>query len=204
MKNIENKLNKEYEHIGVISIRKSHDEIFDISEIEYIESIMDKISPLKNDEPVVLAKKYSWEEKYKIIDGYHRIKDKLSNRESSINAIILDDYSIKRKTDNLFDFLKGLLGKEITFIDSNLFITDGHYYQIVENEGCGGCGNGWSSIEVLPEYINKKIKIKKIASVGDEDSDEYDLVINDKKIAKVDTGWGNGYYGGDFEVNIIV
>lgn len=201
MNEIEKKLNIEYKNIGTISIQELHESVIDISKIEYVNSIMDKILPLESDEPVILGKKYN--DNYVIIDGYHRIKDKLLKKDTNINAYILDKYSIKRETDTLFGFLEKLVGKNIKFIDSNLFIVDNIHYQIKENEGCGGCSSGWSSIEVLPEFIDKTINIKKIESIGKYDSDEYDLVINGKKIAKVDTGYGNGYYGGDFEIKLI-
>lgn len=200
-KELEKKLNIEYKNMGTITINELHKEVIDISKIKYVSSIMDEIEPLENNEPIVIG--LEWSGTYKIIDGYHRIKNKLIKNEKNIDAFILDKYSIKRKTDTLFSFLEKLVGKNIKFINSNLFVVDKIYYQIEENEGCGGCSSGWSSIEVLPEFINKTIKIKKVESIGEDDSDEYDLFINGEKIAKVDTGYGNGYYGGDFEINLI-
>lgn len=201
MEEIEKKLNIEYKNIGTISIKGLHKGVINISKIEYVDSIMNKISPLESNEPIIVGKK--WNDNYVIIDGYHRVKDKLLKNDTTINAFILDNYNIKRESDTLFGFLEKLVGRDIIFIDSNLFIVDNIHYQIEENEGCGGCSNGWSSIEVLPEFIDKKINIKKIESIGKDGDDEYDLVINGEKIARVDTGYGNGYYGGDFEINLI-
>ena len=84
-----------------------------------------------------------------------------------------------------------------------MILVDNKKYLIVENEGCGGCGNGWSSIKVVNDYINKPIKIKTVESNEENDSDEYKLIINGDHVADVDTGWGNGYYGGDFEIELI-
>lgn len=207
MKALEEKLNKEYEGRGSISIKEFHKEIVDITKIDYVKGIMDKINPLDNNEPIVLGKEFDGT--YIIVDGYHRVKNKIINKENKIDAFILDIYDIIREEDTLFEFLQGLIGKNIKFINDNLLIIDNKYYQIKENEGCGGCSNGWSEIYVLPEFINRTINIKKIEANTDKynavydeggDNDWYDLFINDIKIAEINTGWGNGYYGGDFEI----
>jgi hypothetical protein len=202
MKELETKLNKEYEGMGTITINSFHEEILKISDIDYLQSIVATIEPLNSDEPIVVAK--SWRKEYKLIDGYHRLKSNILSG-SDIKAIVLDDYRISRTNDNLFQFLEKTVGKTIKFKDSNTLLVGDKIYFIEENEGCGGCSSGWSSIEVLPEFINKKIKVKTIESKdsGKEYDDVYLLYVNGKKVATVDTGYGNGYYGGDFEVKHI-
>lgn len=204
MKELEDKLNKEYQHIGKIIIKEMHNDNILISDIDYIPSVMVKIKPLDIDEPIIVAKKYHYSEKYDLIDGYHRLKSKIL-KGNSVDVIILDDYDLKRKYDTLFSFLEQFVGKSIKFLDDTLVLVDDRYYQIESNEGCGGCSNGWSSLDILPEFLNKKITIKSIESKdsGKEYDDIYELVINGKVIAKVDTGYGNGYYGGDFVINHI-
>lgn len=198
---IENKLNKEYKKIGKITIRELHEENININDIKYINSIMNYISPLDIEEPIIVGKDYNG---YYLIDGYHRLKSKLEKLEKEIKVIVLDSYSINRENDTLYDFLKSLIGEEIKFIDSNTLLCDNKLYQIEENEGCGGCSNGWSSIEVLPEFINKTIKINTIEDRYErKNEDEYELYINGIKIADIDTGYGNGFYGGDFKINLI-
>jgi len=202
---LEAKLNKEYKDIGVITITDFTTQDINVSELEYIQSIMEKIDGLDVDEPIVVEK-HSWKDTYIIIDGYHRVKGKLQKRENTITAFVLSRFSIKRKADSLFSFLQTLSGKTIMFLDSNLFVVDGKHYHIIDNEGCGGCSNGWSSITVFDAFIGKKLTIKSIemkSTKGDE-SDEYQLILNGKHVADVDTGWGNGYYGGDFKVHLIV
>lgn len=206
LQKLEKELNIEYEKVGNIEIRKAHEDTILLSEIEYVNEIMEVISPLEIDKPVIVSETYH--DTYKIIDGYHRIKNKILNKELNVDVIILDEYNIERKNDTLFSFLETLTGKTIKFLRDNLLLVDNKHYQIEENEGCGGCSSGWSIISVLPEFINKEIEIKTIKQVFEketysEESDEYDLFINDKKIADVDTGWGNGYYGGDFEIKLI-
>ena len=199
--NIENKLNKEYQKIGKIIIKELHEENININDIRYVNSIMNYISPLDINEPIIVGKDYNV---YYLIDGYHRLKSKLEKLEKEIKVIVLDSYSLNRENDTLYDFLKSLIGEEIKFIDNNTLLCDDKFYQIEENEGCGGCGNGWSSISILPEFINKTIKIDTIeAKYEGKYEDEYELYINGIKIANIDTGYGNGYYGGDFQINLI-
>lgn len=200
---IESKLNKEYEGLGIITVSSFHEEILNISDIDYLQSIVVKIEPLNSNEPIIVAK--SWRKEYKLIDGYHRLKNKILSG-GDIKAIVLDDYKLNRTNDNLFQFLEKTVGKTIKFIDSNTLLVGNKLYVIEENEGCGGCSSGWSSIEVLPEFLNKEIKVKTIESKdsGEKyEDDVYLLYINGTKVGRVDTGYGSGYYGGDFEVKHI-
>lgn len=193
---LQKKLNKEYKGVGEITIESMTKGKIDSNKISYVSSVMDKIEPLESEEPIVVAKRYF---NYKLIDGYHRLKGKLGNE---IESYILTDYSIKRSYDCFFDFIKKREGKTITFIDSQNLIVGSKRYFIEFNEGCGGCSNGWSSIDLNNKFKNKKIKANSVESKNKE-GDLYDLYINDKFIAKVDTGWGNGYYGGDFNIKKI-
>lgn len=195
MKKIVEKLNNEYGNIGTISVEDMSTESLEPRQIEYVQSIMDNVTPLDSDEPIVVGLEYG---DFKLIDGYHRLKSRILAK-TSINAIILKRYRIYRKSDNLFGFMSSLVGKTIKFLENNTFELDGKLYYIKENEGCGGCGNGWSSFKLLPKFINRKINIKTVTS-KDSEYDKYELFINGKLFANVDTGWGNGYYGGDFEI----
>lgn len=194
---IQNKLNIEYKKLGIIKINKIHEELVNPSKIEYIESIMDNIKELDIDEPIIVSSSY------KLIDGYHRLKFHLKSNQD-ISVIVLDSYRINRSDDYLLDFLDKSVGSTIEFISDYTFVLDGIAYTIKENEGCGGCSNGWSSFDLIPKIKGKKMKIKKIECKETEKhrEDEYDLYINNKLIAHVDTGWGNGYYGGDFNIEI--
>ena len=199
---LEKKLNTEYKNVGVISIKDIKETTLKLSEIRVVGSILDNVEPLDSSEPIVVAKEYGFENTYHLIDGYHRLKHCQLNNKKEVDVVILEDYSITRYDDTLLDFMKKTVGKKIYFYDSYTFKLDDSIYYIKANEGCGGCSNGWSSIEVLPEFIGKNIMIKDVKTKVGEYEDLYDLYINDKLFAKVDTGWGNGYYGGDFEVTI--
>lgn len=195
---IEKNLNKEYEKIGKITVMSAHEDVVSIRDIAYSKSIMEKINPLNNPEPIILSY-CSYSRRYTLIDGYHRLKHKIKEREDNIIAIILDEYRLTRANDCLFSFLENCTGETITFLSDEVIRVNNKFYEIIPNEGCGGCGNGWSSIDVLTNAIDKEITIKNIEQ-KEVDGDKYELWINGGKIADVDTGWGNGYYGGDFDV----
>ncbi len=198
---LEKNLNKEYKSVGTITIREMHEEELKADEIMYVSDIMSNkfVKPLKSDEPIIVSR--TWGE-VKLIDGYHRLKYKLQNNEK-VKAIVLDSFSINRKEDSFLNFMKSLIKKTVKFVDDNNLLVGKKLYHIAENGGCGGCGNGWSSIEVISDFINKPIKVSSVKEVAGKYEDLYDLYINDELVAKVDTGWGNGYYGGDFEVKLI-
>ena len=94
-----------------------------------------------------------------------------------------------------------------------LFCRDKTIIEIGINEGCGGCGNGWSEIDLMKLNENQNVitnvEFKQYAS--DEkykwDSDSFTLFIyyEDKQITEIcgSDGYGNGYYGGGFYVNVI-
>lgn len=197
IKMLEDKLNKEYANTGIIRIEEAHEEVLNIKKIEYVTNIMSYVKPSDNTEPIVVAKSFG---EYMLIDGYHRLKYMLGSKEQAL-VIVLDDYKIKRNFDDLYTFIERQIGKTICFHDEYIFDVDGTYYEIQENEGCGGCSNGWSQFNLLKEVEGKKIKIESVDAKDDPDfGDVYHLYINDNMVAEVNTGWGNGYYGGDFDI----
>jgi len=110
-----------------------------------------------------------------------------------------------------FDFL---IGKKInrveqtshTDIESYDLYTDNEKITIKTNQGCGGCGSGWSSIDDLKVLEGNGI-ITNVRKVhwkdyeGYTDSFELFIYYHDKTLEiKGNDGWGNGYYGGGFHV----
>lgn len=202
IKELESKLNLEYKNLGKMLLKEAHNDKIAANKIKYIDSIMSLIKPISDNEPIIVSE--HWGNRFKLIDGYHRLKNAIQNGNEYIDVIVLDDYNIVRYNDTFFNFLRKQTGKTIKFVDNNLIYISNQLYFIEFNEGCGGCSNGWSDIEVLPKFKNKEIVIKLVAKVVEhDDSDFYDLVINGKKIAEINTGWGNGYYGGDFKIKLI-
>lgn len=87
-----------------------------------------------------------------------------------------------------------------------LTCSDGTIIEVAENEGCGGCGNGWSDFrELLKLQENNNVITNVIYEETDTIGDKFKLFIyyqNDILTIEGDNGYGNGYYGGGFYVNI--
>lgn len=92
----------------------------------------------------------------------------------------------------------------------NLHCSDGTIISVEENEGCGGCENGWSDIseiKKLEEVDNVITNVEYKKTNDDWDDDATIFVFYERpefnRTLKVDEGWGNGYYGGGFYISII-
>lgn len=93
-----------------------------------------------------------------------------------------------------------------------LYCEDGTILEVAKNEGCGGCDNGWSEIDLLELNNNKSIITNAKYEDGNDDefykydSDAFTIFIyyEDGKINKISgtEGWGNGYYGGGFYLKV--
>ena len=90
-----------------------------------------------------------------------------------------------------------------------LTCNDGTIIEVALNEGCGGCGNGWSSfddLKKLEENNNIITNIKVEYSKDGWEDDEFKMFVyyEDGQINELngDDGYGNGYYGGGFYVTI--
>ena len=89
---------------------------------------------------------------------------------------------------------------------------DGTQLLTYENEGCGGCSNGWSSLPDLLSLADHDNAITNVEAVydnyhgWDEDTpfrlfvyyadERFDLGVGDE-------GYGNNYYGGGFYLQVI-
>lgn len=119
-----------------------------------------------------------------------------------------------------FDFL---IGKSIIKVEEKqikdeygdnvdgyiLTCKDGAIIEIATNEGCGGCGNGWSSFEDLKKLeennnIITNIEVKYIEDGWEDDEFTMFVYYEDNTInqLKGDDGYGNGWYGGGFYITI--
>lgn len=86
---------------------------------------------------------------------------------------------------------------------------DGTIIEIATNEGCGGCGSGWSSFEDLKKLeennnVITNIEVKYIEDGWEDDEFTMFVYYEDNTInqLKGDDGYGNGYYGGGFYITI--
>lgn len=93
--------------------------------------------------------------------------------------------------------------------DYILTCKDGTIIEIETNEGCGGCGNGWSSFEDLKRLEENNNVITNVEVKYTKDGwgdDEFTMFIyyedNTINQLKGNDGYGNGYYGGGFYITI--
>ena len=101
-------------------------------------------------------------------------------------------------------------GKKYDASEYKLHCSDGTVILVEENEGCGGCDNGWSDISDIKklENVDNVITNVKYETSDDEYDDDAKLfVFYDRpefnQVIEADEGWGNGYYGGGFYVSIL-
>lgn len=126
----------------------------------------------------------------------------------------------EHKNGSDFDFL---IGKSIIKVEEKqvkdeygynvdgyvLTCKDGTIIEIATNEGCGGCGNGWSSFEDLKKLEENNNVITNIETKYKQEwyeDDEFTMFVyyedNTINQLKGDDGYGNGYYGGGFYITI--
>ena len=104
---------------------------------------------------------------------------------------------------------KELTGKKIKSITSHqIVLENGIKIDIEEHEGCGGCSNGWSAMELVGEYddLDAAVMNVKYQDASTLCGDEFKMFIylaDDRIITfNGDDGYGNGYYGGGFWVTV--
>ena len=133
-----------------------------------------------------------------------------------------------------FDFLIGKSIKKVNFIKGKdydadkweLICNDNTKIIVEENAGCGGCGNGWSHIDlkclennqnvITNVFTEYEIDIAKrhLSNYNKWDYDEDDRFkifvyyqdsyynYNSREVIQGNDGYGNGYYGGGFYITI--
>lgn len=91
-----------------------------------------------------------------------------------------------------------------------LTCNDGTIITVETNEGCGACGNGWSSIDdlkVLEDADNAIMNVEQeyVAEGGYDEIFKLFVYYERKEFISIegDDGYGNGYYGGGFEINLV-
>lgn len=108
-----------------------------------------------------------------------------------------------------FNFLIGkkinkVIEKNSWGVDEYILVCDDCIITITTNEGCGGCGNGWSSIKDLKKLEGNSVITNVVCKYSESEwSDKFKLFIyyHDKTLEiEGDDGYGNGYYGGGFYV----
>lgn len=114
--------------------------------------------------------------------------------------------------EDIEEIKKLLLYKKITEVTINsnymtgtMKLDDGTVLKIVANEGCGGCNNGWYSLEELNKCDNAITDVELVYDKRNSDEVIQIFVIaEDKRIKIIDVQGdeGNGYYGRGFTIYV--
>jgi hypothetical protein len=218
MKVLEQQLNTEYADIGVITINHLQTIQVDIEDIHYIKSVLDIVEPLDDNTPIVIAKLTGFfyrdcDEKYILVDGYHRLRHHIDSGAKTLTCIKID-YDLERhnRFDSFYEFIESCKGKTIHFIDhdsdsSDYFVHVNNFlYKIIANEGGCSCSAWDAVLNIHTDFVGVDIDVVDVSKKNVDSyypEDEYELFINGVKIADVDTAFGDGYYGGDFEIEPV-
>lgn len=105
-----------------------------------------------------------------------------------------------------------LMYRKIVKVDKDtLYLDNGVELQVLPNEGCGGCSNGWYGIEELNGCDNAITDVEfECDRINPDDnwSEEYSYKIfvfaedTKIKIVQVDGDDGNGYYGTGYSIRV--
>lgn len=137
----------------------------------------------------------------------------------------------EHRNGDKFDFLIGKSIEKVNYRTGKweLICKDNTKIIVEENEGCGGCSNGWSSIDlkclennhnvitnVITEYEfdiaqRHKDNIKDFDLWDYDEDDRFKIFVyyedslwnrNSREVIQGEDGYGNGYYGGGFYITI--
>ena len=143
----------------------------------------------------------------------------------------------EHRNGDKFDFLIGKSIEKVNYRKRKgyeagkweLICKDNTKIIVEENAGCGGCGNGWSSIDlkclennhniitnVITEYEfdiaqRHKDNIKNFYIWDYDEDDRFKIFVyyedslwnrNSREVIQGEDGYGNGYYGGGFYITI--
>lgn len=107
-----------------------------------------------------------------------------------------------------------LIGRKVKVEGDNLILDNGIILEVIANEGCGGCSNGWYSITKLNEVDNAITDVQFICDdiEPDEKNDYSDtsykifVFCEDTRInlLQVDGSDGNGYYGTGYTITVKI
>ena len=102
-----------------------------------------------------------------------------------------------------------LLHKVVKATETSLVLENGIELEIVPNAGCLGCGSGWYSITELNVCDNIITNVELVCDDLEyygEKSYKIFVFAEDRKIklAQIDGGDGNGYYGTGYDIIVKI
>ena len=105
-----------------------------------------------------------------------------------------------------------LIGRKVKVEGDKLILDNGIILEVITNEGCGGCSNGWYSITKLNEVDNAITDVQFICDdiepneKNDYSDTSYKIFVfcEDTRInlLQVDGSDGNGYYGTGYAITV--
>lgn len=98
-----------------------------------------------------------------------------------------------------------LLFRKITKVKGFTFYLDnGVTLEVLPNEGCGGCGNGWYDVDEINGCDNAITNVE-VVSNGDETCFNIFVYAEEKRIKILEvTGDDNGYYGTGYRLQVRI
>lgn len=133
------------------------------------------------------------------------------NDENNNETIIYDECDEKEIKELLIGHKVKVIGKNGQ--TATLELDNGVRLEVEANEGCGGCSNGWYSINNLNNVDNAITNVEfECTDINPTDENNYDdtsykifVFCEDTRINLLDvTGSdGNGYYGTGYTIKVI-
>ena len=99
-----------------------------------------------------------------------------------------------------------LMGHSVEVVGDTLQLDNGTVLEIIPNEGCGGCGNGWFGVDELNGSINAIMNVVfEDGNEGEYDKLTFSIFVyaeNERiKLLEV-SGHDNGYYGVGYWIQV--
>ena len=83
-------------------------------------------------------------------------------------------------------------------------LDNGVTLEVLPNEGCGGCGNGWYDVDEINGCDNAITNVE-VVSNGDETCFNIFVYAEEKRIKILEvTGDDNGYYGTGYRLQVRI
>ena len=118
----------------------------------------------------------------------------------------MDKYKIIKRLDECDEkeIKELLIGRKVKVEGDNLILDNGIILEVIANEGCGGCSNGWYSITNV-QFICNDIEPNEKNNYSDT-SYKIFVFCEDTRInlLQVDGSDGNGYYGTGYTITVKI
>ena len=120
-----------------------------------------------------------------------------------------NDADFESNVKSLLLFHKIVSVERINSQTATLTLDNGTILEVVGNEGCGVCGNGWFYLDALNSCDNAitDVRCSHTGDGGYEDTETYNIYVfvDSAMVNCVQfSGYDNGYYGTGYSMRVIV